>query len=203
MKYFVTAIGTDSGKTLISAILAEAFGMDYWKPIQAGAPGDTETIRNLVSTSSIQFHPERYFLKMPASPHDAARAEGIEIDLEDFKLPNTENLLVEGAGGLLVPINDEVTMLDLVKHLGLPVIVVSNLYLGSINHSLLTVEELKRHEVPVRGIIFNGEVNKESERIIEKKSGWEVLMRLRPQRRVDRETVKQLAGELRNNIDQL
>src|SRR6186997_2375007 len=107
MRYFVTAIDIDSGKTLVSAILCEALQADYWKPVQAGLPRDSDTVRELVSNPLTKVHPERYLLRTPASPHAAAKLDGIEIKLQDFKIPVTNNtLIIEGAGGCLVPLND-------------------------------------------------------------------------------------------------
>ncbi|MEQ8808331.1 MAG: dethiobiotin synthase, partial [Imperialibacter sp.] len=151
-RYFVTAIGTDSGKTLVSAIVCEALHADYWKPIQAGMPRDTDTVQSLVSNEKTQFHPEAYLLNTPASPHAAAKADGVEISLTKVKLPKTDNcLIIEGAGGLMVPLNDYDFIGDLIIELKAEVILVANLYLGSINHTLLSAEYLKAHKVPVAG----------------------------------------------------
>ncbi|MFT6053128.1 MAG: dethiobiotin synthetase [Roseivirga sp.] len=197
MNYFVTAIGTDSGKTLVSAILAEALKADYWKPVQAGFPTDTETVKGLVDNGMTSFHPETHLLKIPASPHAAARYEHLTIQLDDFVLPVTDNeIVIEGAGGVMVPINDHDFVIDIARELSCPVILVSNLYLGSINHTLLTVDYLKRNNIPVKGIIFNGESNLESENIIEQHSGYKVLLRLPKLSIVNKEIVKYWADEL-------
>lgn len=197
MNYFVTAIGTDSGKSLISSILVEALKADYWKPVQAGAPGDTETVQSLVSNPMTKFHPEAHRLKMPASPHAAARYEHLHIQLDDFVLPETENeLVVEGAGGVLVPLNDEDYVIDIAKELDLQVVLVSNLYLGSINHTLLTIDYLERNGFKIKGLIFNGEANPESERIIEQKSGYKVLLRLPKLSLINKEVIQYWADEL-------
>lgn len=197
MNYFVTAIGTDSGKSLISAILTEALKADYWKPIQAGFPRDTDTVKDLVSNTITKFHPETHLLKIPASPHASARFEHLTIQLDDFVLPETKNeIVIEGAGGVLVPINDDDFVIDVAKELGCPVILVANLYLGSINHTLLTVDYLKRNNFTVKGIIFNGESNLESERIIEKHSGYKVLLRLPKLSMINKEIIKYWADEL-------
>lgn len=197
MNYFVTAIGTDSGKSLISSILVEALKADYWKPVQAGAPGDTETVKSLVSNPVTKFHPEAHRLKMPASPHAAARYEHLHIQLDDFVLPETENeLVVEGAGGVLVPLNDEDYVIDIAKELNLQVVLVSNLYLGSINHTLLTIDYLERNGFKIKGLIFNGEANPESERIIEQKSGYKVLLRLPKLSLINKEVIQYWADEL-------
>ncbi len=165
--YFVTAIHTDSGKTYASAYLCEQFGFDYWKPIQAGEDTDSNAIKNLVKRKGIKIFPETYALKTPISPHKAAEIDGIKIDLSKIKIPQSnKGIIVEGAGGVLVPLNQEQTMTDLMLHLGLPVILVINFYLGSINHSLLTIEYLKSKNIVIEGVIFNGKQTESSKEII-------------------------------------
>jgi len=156
---FVTGIGTNVGKTLVSAILVEKLKADYWKPIQSGdlANSDTMKVKSLVSNPLSVFHPESYKLTQPFSPHKSAAIDGISIDIEKFILPETSNsLIVEGAGGIMVPLNERHLVIDLIKKLGLQAVVVSQNYLGSINHTLLTVFALKQYEIPIKGIIFNG-----------------------------------------------
>lgn len=200
MNYFVTAIGTDCGKTLTSAILCEALQADYWKPIQAGIPRDTDTVRELVSNKITRFHPERFLLKMPASPHAAARAEGIQISLESFQLPPAHNnLIIEGAGGCLVPLNDEDFVIDLIRELRARVVLVSNMYLGSINHTLLTLEAFATRNISVEGLIFNGDKNEESERIILHHAKVNCLLRIRKERVINSEVVRSYAKQLRGN----
>ena len=200
MNYFVTAIGTDSGKTLVSSILVEALKADYWKPVQAGFPTDTDTVKGLVSNSISNIHQEAHLLKMPASPHAAAKYEHLGIQMSDFVLPETSNdLIIEGAGGVLVPLNDENFVIDIAKQFETPVILVANLYLGSINHTLLTIDYLKRHRIPVKGIIFNGDANEESERIIEHHAGYKVLLRLPKLGLVNKTVVQYWADELMLN----
>lgn len=168
-RYFVTGIGTGIGKTLISAILTEKLKADYWKPIQSGdlEQSDSLTIKSLLSNTETKIHPEAYCLSQPLSPHLSAKIDGIAMDLADFRLPITNrNLIVEGAGGLMVPLNDNMLILDLIKKLELPVIVVSQNYLGSINHTLLTLNTLKQHQVNIKGVIFNGEANEATESYI-------------------------------------
>ncbi len=197
MNYFVTAIGTDSGKTVISAILVSYLSCDYWKPVQCGEPRDTDAVRDLTGAEPSRFFNERHFLKMPASPHAAAKAEGVEIRLDDFHPPvSNRDLVIEGAGGMLVPLNQEDYVIDLTKQFDLKVILVCNLYLGSINHSLLSIEELKRRNVPVLGIVFNGPANEESERIILAKSPWPCLLRVAQHDQATPEVVQQYAAEL-------
>ncbi|NVO03227.1 MAG: dethiobiotin synthase [Bacteroidetes bacterium] len=168
-KYFVTGIGTDIGKTFISAILVEALQADYWKPIQAGEleNSDTHKVQNLISNSVSKFHEENYKLTTPASPHYSAEIDQIEIDINKIVLPETpNNLIIEGAGGLMVPINSTQFVIDIIKKLDVEVILVSKNYLGSINHTILTYEVLKQHHIKIKGIIFNGTPNKASEDFI-------------------------------------
>ena len=168
-RYFITGIGTGIGKTIASAVITEKLNADYWKPIQAGdlAQSDSLMVKSLLSNPISNIHPEKYRLNHPLSPHLAAKLDGISIDLNAFKLPETENnLIVEGAGGLMVPLNDEYLIIDLIKKLNLEVLLISKHYLGSINHTLLTINTLKQHQIPIKGIIFNGEPNEESEKYI-------------------------------------
>ena len=178
--YFITGIHTDAGKTVASAYLQLALDADYWKPIQAGDLdfGDTERVQSYTGLPAERYHRPRHALRTPASPHYAARLDGVEINLSDFKLPDTGGrpLIVEGAGGVLVPINDRETILDLIVHLGLPVILVSRHYLGSINHTLLSIEVLRGRGCKVEGVLFSGgEDSPETVRIIGELSGVRVL----------------------------
>jgi dethiobiotin synthetase len=196
MKYFVAGIDTDSGKTLVSAILCQALEADYWKPIQAGLPRDTDTVQSLISNPLTRFHAERHLLKMPASPHASAKAEGVSISLTDFALPPAERLVVEGAGGCLVPINQQHFVLDIAIRLQLRVVLVADLYLGSINHTLLTSSLLAQRNIKVTGIIFNGPPNIESESIILQHTGYRKLLHLYPEKAITTETVKKYAAQL-------
>lgn len=199
MVYFVTAIGTDSGKTLVSAILCKALNADYWKPVQAGTPTDSDAIRQLLG-DSIKIHKEKYLLQTPASPHAAARIDGVNIRLADIELPEYNGtLIIEGAGGCMVPLNDREFVIDLATHFNVKVILVSNLYLGSINHTLLTHEALKNRGLTISGIIFNGEENPESERIILHHTNLPCLLRLRPEQGIDNSVVARYAETLRSN----
>lgn len=164
---FITGIGTDVGKTLIAAILAEALGVDYWKPVQAGYENgtDSEWIKNIVSNPQITVHPETYKFRLAASPHIAAREEGIKISLDviadDYKkiqqtkISSNQFLIIEGAGGLLVPLNEDEFVIDLIKKLDTRLIIVSRNYLGSINHSMLTAKLCQSNNISVTGWIFN------------------------------------------------
>ena len=200
MNYFVTAIDTDSGKTLVSAILCEMLQADYWKPVQAGLPRDSDTVQSLVSNSKTRIHPERHLLTTPASPHASAKIDGVEIKLSDFIAPPASNLVIEGAGGCLVPLNDSDFVIDLATHLNAQVVVVADLYLGSINHTLLTLEALAARRLPIKGIIFNGDENPESQRIILRHNpNIRMLLHLKKEKSIDRSTIRQYAEKLNIN----
>jgi dethiobiotin synthetase len=157
---FITGIGTGIGKTVISAIVTEKLKADYWKPVQAGDldTSDTIKVKSLVSNNISRFHPEAYRLTQPYSPHKAAAMDKVVIDIQNIILPETDNqLVIEGAGGLMVPLNDNTLMVDVIKKLNAKVLLVSQNYLGSINHTLLSLHALKSYNIPVMGIIFNGD----------------------------------------------
>lgn len=168
-KLFVTGIGTEIGKTYCSAMLTKALQADYWKPIQAGDLHDLESEKvKLWSETTGTIHASKYLLNTPASPHHAADLDQLEMHLGDFECPETSNhLIIEGAGGLLVPINHEDTILDLIQHLNIPVVVVIRHYLGSINHSLMTLDILSNRGIKVDVLIFNGPASPHSEAVIE------------------------------------
>ncbi len=192
--YFVTAIGTDSGKTLASAILCEALVADYWKPIQAGLPADADTVRGLITNPDVTIHPEAYRLKTPESPHAAAQREGLHVHIGDLKLPTTTRpLVIEGAGGCMVPINDREFVIDIASHFSAAVILVSNFYLGSINHTLLTIEALNQRSLKIAGIIFNGSRNAESERIIMQHANCPCILHIDQEANISKETVQKYA----------
>jgi dethiobiotin synthetase len=199
MNYFVTAIGTDSGKTFFSAILCEVLQADYWKPVQAGLPRDAEVVKSLISNPVSQIMPETFILKTPASPHAAARLDNITIKLEDFKLPKSSTLVIEGAGGCMVPLNDHDYVIALAKKFEAEIILVSNLYLGSINHTLLTAEYLTRQKFNVKGIVFNGPPNPDSEEIILQHTGFPCLLKIQQEAVITKEVVRMYANSLKNN----
>jgi dethiobiotin synthetase len=156
---FVTGIGTGIGKTIVAAVLVEKLKADYWKPVQSGdlENSDTLIVKSLVSNAVSFFYPETYKLTQPFSPHKSAAIDRITIDPHQIMLPQVNNtLIIEGAGGLMVPLNNTFLMIDLIKQLGVEVILVSQNYLGSINHTLLSIYALKNENIPVKGIIFNG-----------------------------------------------
>lgn len=204
MKLFVTGISTEVGKTIASAILTEALEADYWKPIQAGdlENSDSHKIARLVSNSKTIIHDNAYALQTPMSPHAASQIDGIQIDLDAITAPNTKNhLVIEGAGGLLVPLNDSDTMLDLIQP-DYKVIVVSRHYLGSINHSLLTIEALQQRNFKV-GVIFSGDKHPTTERIILEKTRVSFLGRINEETAFDKSVIKRYANEFRGVIEGL
>jgi dethiobiotin synthetase len=170
--YFITGTDTGVGKTLVSAILTSILQGCYWKPIQSGVAEeipDLEQVKNWTQLSEGHFFPSRYTLQAPLAPDQAAALEKRKLDLDECILPSTPKpLIVEGAGGIYVPLNDQHTMLDLMKKLALPVIIVARGTLGTINHTLLTIEGLRRQEIPIHGVVFNGKLNPANQKAIEK-----------------------------------
>jgi len=164
MNLFITGIGTNVGKTVVSAILTEALEADYWKPIQSGTieGKDSETVTSLISNSKTVIHPETYLLKQPLSPHFAAKLDGVTIEMEKLQLPTTCNhLIIEGAGGLLVPINKNEYVIDVAKKIDCEIVLVISSYLGCINHTLLSIEYLKRNNFKIYALVFNGDFDLE------------------------------------------
>lgn len=199
--YFITGISTDVGKTIASAIVTEALEADYWKPIQAGELDncDTKKVQRLVSNSKSKFHPNAYALKTPMSPHAAAEIDGVEIDLKKINLPKTSNhLVIEGAGGLLVPLNNSDTILDIIQP-NYKVIVVSRHYLGSINHTLLTTALLKEKGFNV-SIIFSGNEHKSTEDIIAKMTQAPVIGRVDEEPYFDKNVIKEYAEKFKDKL---
>jgi dethiobiotin synthetase len=201
MRYFVTGIGTEIGKTLTSSILVEALEADYWKPIQSGEleNSDTLKVKALISNNKSQFHQESYRLKAAMSPHAAAQRENIEIQTANCTLPQTQNrLIIEGAGGLHVPLNDTDCIIDLIAQFKAETILVSQHYLGSINHTLLSVEALENKGLKIKGIIFNGDENKDTENIILSKTGLKLLGRIPQIDKIDKNSVKTIAQQFKH-----
>lgn len=203
MNYFITAIGTDSGKTLIAAALAKALKADYWKPIQAGFPTDSETVREFTN-NEIHIHPEHIILETPASPHAAAAIENKELKIKDIKLPVTNNnLIIEGAGGCMVPLNHKEMMIELAPHFSAEIILISNNYLGSINHTLLTVDLIKNRGYNIKGIIFNGPANKATEDVILDYTKLPCIYKVPQLDKVNYHTIDKLSQELRKSWNEL
>ncbi|MBG6186940.1 dethiobiotin synthase [Flavobacterium sp. CAN_S2] len=202
MKLFVTGIGTDVGKTIASAIITEALEADYWKPVQAGdlQNSDSHKIKSFLSNEKTVIHPNSYALSTPASPHLAAELDGIVIDLKKIIEPKTENhLVVEGAGGVFVPLNDTDCVIDLIQN-EYKVIVVSRHYLGSINHTLLTIEALQNRKIVVAGIVFSGDENKAPEKIILNKTGIKCIGRIEQEPYFDQNVIKEYADLFREQL---
>lgn len=202
MKLFITGIGTDVGKTIASAIVTEALEADYWKPVQAGdlEDSDSHKITRYISNVKSVIHANSYMLKTPASPHLAAQLDGISINLDKIKEPKTKNhLVIEGAGGLLVPLNDNDSIIDLIKP-DYKVILVSRHYLGSINHTLLSLEVLRQRNIAIAGIIFNGEENPATENIILQRTGIKMIGRIQPEPYFDKNVILEYANAFRDNL---
>ncbi|MBL4863117.1 MAG: dethiobiotin synthase [Crocinitomicaceae bacterium] len=199
IKYAITGIGTDVGKTVVSAILAEALEASYWKPVQAGDLDNSDSIKIGYYTSKVKVLPEAFKLSEPMSPHAAAEIDGIKIVKDDVQIPKVDgNLIVEGAGGVMVPLNkDGFTFADAIESWNLPTIIVSRHYLGSINHSLLTAEVLKHRNVHVVGFIFVGDENKATEEIILKSTGLPMLARIPITDQLDRKFIVDQASKIK------
>lgn len=197
-QFFITGIGTDVGKTVVSAIVAEALEASYWKPIQAGDLDNSDSIKINNLTDNVVVLEEGVKLTQPMSPHAAAEIDNVNVRKSDFVIPNVDgNLIVEGAGGMMVPINsDGLLLVDLMKEFRLPVILVSRHYLGSINHTLLSVEVLKNRNIPIEGIIFVGSENKATEEIILSVTDLKMIARIPETNVVDKEFIKEQASLL-------
>ncbi len=200
--YFITGISTEVGKTVVSAVVTEALEADYWKPIQAGELDctDLHKVKNWVTNSNTKFHESTANLNTPMSPHAAAAIDGVKLSAKSTKRPNTKNdLVIEGAGGLLVPINGQETIADLIMPTD-KVIVVSRHYLGSINHTLLTIEGLKSRNLDILGIIFSGDEHPTTEAIIKKMSGVPILGRIDEEPYIDENVISEYAAILEAKI---
>ncbi|SHI36036.1 dethiobiotin synthase [Flavobacterium terrae] len=202
MKLFVTGIGTDVGKTIASAIITEALEADYWKPVQAGdlENSDSHKIQKYLSNNTTKIFDNAYALHTPASPHLAAKRDGVVIDLHQIQEPKTKNhLVIEGAGGVFVPLNDTDCVIDLIQK-DYRVIVVSRHYLGSINHTLLTIEALKNRNINIAGIVFSGDEYPSTEEIILNKTGLKMIGRIDNEPYFDQNVVRYYAQKFKENI---
>lgn len=203
MRYFITGIGTGVGKTVASAIITEALEADYWKPVQAGDLDytDTQKVKDLVSNAASIFHPEAFRLKNAMSPHAAAALENTEILPEQIPVPTSANdLVIEGAGGVMAPVNNRQTMLDLMLHMDAEIILVSSNYLGSINHTLLSWQLLQTASLPIKGIIFNGNENPETERFILNYTGLSCLLKIKQENSLSKEIIKRYAAMIKPTL---
>ncbi len=201
---FITGTGTGIGKTVISAILVEALQADYWKPVQAGFAGGTDSqfVRSMITNRVSVVHDELFKLKLAASPHIAAKEEGFHIDVDEVVAgaPRTNNgLIVEGAGGVMVPLNEKEFVIDLAERLNAIVILVSRNYLGSINHSLLTAAVCRQRNIRVAGWIFNDRFMEYEDEIVEW-SGYPKLLSLPNTKIVDKNFISTQAKKMRELV---
>jgi dethiobiotin synthetase len=194
----ILGIHTGIGKTVASAVIAEATGADYWKPVQAGIEErDTTLVKSLLTNGVNRVHDEAIVLSQPMSPHAAAAIDGVEIDFTKFTWPATDKLLlVETAGGILSPMSSTTTMADFVQHYELPAILVVQNYLGSINHTLLSIEVLKGRGINLLGIIINGAANESSETFIEAYGGIPIIARIHQFDIIDKASVAEYSFEI-------
>jgi dethiobiotin synthetase len=200
---FVTGIDTNVGKTVASAILVEALKADYWKPVQAGYDDgtDTESVDSLITNTKSISHPEAYRLKAATVPAYAADQEGVIISAESIVAPETDNtLIIEGAGGLMVHLSKDFLIIDLIEKLKAPVILISENYLGSINHTLLSIEALQKRGIEILGIIYNGERSTHMRELIQHTSGIKELGSIDKGESIDKNFVKEQADKLREAL---
>jgi len=199
----VAGIGTEVGKTVVSAILTTLLEADYWKPIECGEEGqsDSTTIANWINPHKHHIYPPAYSFKHPLSPHHAARLENRHIEYTTIHPPHTKrNLIIEGVGGIYVPLNHAITTLELFKTWRFSWIIVSKHYLGSINHTLMTLDLLKRHHISILGLIFNGEPNSDSEDAILQLSKVPFIGRLLPEQIINQKTIQRYAIQWRQSL---
>lgn len=202
-RYIVTGIGTDIGKTVVSSILAQALSASYWKPVQAGDLDNSDSIKvRSWCDENVKVLSETFSLSQPMSPHAAAQEDGIKITADAFQAPlTTDNLIIEGAGGLMVPLNEDgLLFIDLVEKLDLPVILVSKHYLGSINHTLLTAEVLKTRKIKTKGIVFVGDPNPATEEIILQQTKLKFLFRVPLTTDLNKEFIQEQAANISRSL---
>lgn len=194
MKNFMVAgIGTEVGKTVVSAILVKMLEADYWKPISCGPEKerDSHRIKNLVAEANLCCHPETYHFSEPLSPHHAASLEGIDPQSSKMTPPQSKKrMVVESVGGVLVPLNNTQLTIDVFSTWGFPCVLVSRHYLGSINHTLLTIEALKQRGVDILGLVFNGPENIYTEKFITDHSKLSLLGKVKEEEKIDAKTIE-------------
>lgn len=198
----IAGIHTGIGKTIAAAVIAEALGADYWKPVQAGIEErDVNVVERLLTNGRARVHDEAVLLTQPLSPHAAAEIDRIKIDYKNFIWPKTDKiLLVETAGGLLSPISENATMADFMAYYQLPAILVAQHYLGSINHTLLTLEVLKNRGIHLLGIIINGEENIPSETFTEQYGHATIIARIPYFERLDHHSISTCAAQIKHAL---
>ena len=202
-RYFITGIDTNVGKTVISAILAEGLEADYWKPIQCGISDGTDVkeMSKMISNSKTKIHPEAYSFAAPVSPHLAAAIENKKIDVKNIKLPTTTNsLIIEGAGGMMVPVSKNNYVIQMARELDAEVILVIRNYIGCINHSLLSIDYLLRNKYKIKGLRLNGNFDPLVEEAITSYSDVPVLAKFAEQTVIDKNKIKELASSVKKEL---
>jgi len=193
--FFITGTDTDVGKSVVAAILTLGLKAAYWKPVQSGNEPSTDTdwIKSATELDNRHFFSERYRLTNPLSPHEAARLDNIQISLHDFALPDSQgfpHLVIEGAGGLMVPLNESDLMIDLLQQFAVPALLVSRSTLGTINHTLLSLQQLRQRNIPVLGVIMNGPRNPANKQAIEHFGQVPVIAEIEPLAHIDAATLQ-------------
>lgn len=193
-KIFVSGTDTDIGKTVISSMLTLGWHAGYWKPVQSGIlpHTDTEYVRNLTGLEDSHFYPESYVLREPMSPHASAEIDGVEIKMDNIQVPefSQDHLVIEGAGGLIVPLNREEMIIDLIKKLDIPVLLVAKSGLGTLNHTLLSIEALRRRGLELWAVVMNGERHPSNEEAIRYYGAVERLITVEPLRDLNHNNLK-------------
>lgn len=203
MNLFITGIGTNVGKTIVSAVLTEYYQADYWKPIQSGVieGRDADTVELLISNTKSKIHPETYLLNEPLSPHFAAKLDNVSIEIDKIHLPKTNNnLIIEGAGGILVPLNSNCYVIDIAKKFNIEIVLVVSNYLGCINHTLLSIDYLKKNNFKIHSIIFNGNFDNEIIDAICNYSTNELYVSIPQIDNLTKEEIKKAANYIKNQL---
>ena len=202
MRIFVTSIDTNVGKTVCSSILCAGLGYDYWKPVQCGDLDFSDSMKVKSYSPLTKVHAERFHLNAPMSPHEAAKLENMDISINDFKLPKSEEIIIEGAGGVMVPLNYKGNMIvELASMFKAKVIIVFKNYLGSINHTLLTIDKVKSVGLDILGLLVVGDEVTSSERIIEDATQMNIIARIPIVDRVNQKWVKEQGLKVKNKLD--
>ena len=202
MRIFVTSIDTNVGKTVCSSILCAGLGYDYWKPVQCGDLDFSDSMKVKSYSPLTKVHAESFQLNAPMSPHEAAKLENMDISINDFKLPKSEEIIIEGAGGVMVPLNYKGNMIvELASMFEAKVIIVFKNYLGSINHTLLTIDKVKSVGLDILGLFVVGDEVTSSERIIENATQMNIIARIPIVDRVNQKWVKEQGLKVKNKLD--
>ena len=202
MRIFVTSIDTNVGKTVCSSILCAGLGYDYWKPVQCGDLDFSDSMKVKSYSPLTKVHAERFKLNAPMSPHEAAKLENMDISINDFKLPKSEEIIIEGAGGVMVPLNYKGNMIvELASMFEAKVIIVFKNYLGSINHTLLTIDKVKSVGLDILGLLVVGDEVTSSERIIEDATQMNIIARIPIVDRINKKWVKEQGLKVKNKLD--